>query len=134
MECNIKGCLDCQGCKRKEKGTSRPCVQQDDMNEIYDYYINADVVVFASPIYWFTITGTLKVAVDRLYAIQNNRGFDACKKDTVFIMTSGAPAEMNTNPIEWYSIFEKEMGWKNLGTILGSDKISEAKALGASIK
>lgn len=135
QDMNIKGCLDCQGCARKPAGDPRPCVQQsDDMNQIYDAFMDADVVVFASPVYWFTISGTLKIAIDRLYAVQRNQGFDVVKKETVFLMTSGAPAEMNPNPIEWYKIFEQQMGWKNLGMVLGTGKTEEAKALGESIQ
>ncbi len=32
---SIHGCLDCGGCRRKEKGSSEPCVQRDDMNQIF---------------------------------------------------------------------------------------------------
>lgn len=132
---NIRGCMDCQGCSRKPAGDPAPCVQKnDDMQQIYDAYIGCDVVVFATPVYWFTISGQLKTAVDRLYAVQRNMGFDAVKKDTVFLMTSGAPAEMNPQAIEWYQTFEKMMGWKSLGMVLGTGKTEEAKELGASIK
>lgn len=131
---NIRGCMDCQGCARKPKGDKQPCVQKDDMQQIYDAYLDCDIVVFATPVYWFTISGQLKTTVDRLYAIQRNQGGDACKKDTVFIMTSGAPAEMNPQPIAWYQVFEQQMGWKNLGMVLGTGKENEAKALGESIK
>ena len=50
----------------------------------------------------------------------------------VLLMTSGAPAEMNKMPIEWYHMFE-QIGWKDLGTVLGAEKAEEAKALGANI-
>ena len=129
---DIHGCLDCQGCARKPKHDPRPCVQKDDMDQIYDYYAEADVLVFASPVYWFTITGTLKTAVDRLYAIQSNWGMDNCKKDMVLLMTSGAPSALNPQPLEWYRTFET-IGWKNLGTVLDTGKTEEARALGASI-
>ena len=89
-------------------------------------------LVFASPVYWFTITGTLKTAVDRLYAVQRTRGMVACKKETVLLLTSGAPAELNPQPIEWYNTFV-QIGWKSLGTVLGTGKETEARALGASI-
>ena len=92
---NIHGCMDCQGCARKPKGDPAPCVQKDDMQQIYDAYTDCDIVVFAIPVYWFTISGQLKMAVDRLYAIKSNHGFDAAAKETVFLMTSGSPAEMN---------------------------------------
>ena len=128
---NIKGCMDCQGCARKPVGDPQPCVQKDDMQQIYDAFNACDVVVFATPVYWFTISGQLKMAVDRLYAIQRNHGFDAAKKETVFLMTSGAPAEMNPQPIAWYQTFE-QMGWKNLGMALNDAEA--AKKIGEAIR
>lgn len=80
----------------------------------------------------FTITGTLKTAVDRLYDIQRNHGFEEAKRETAFLMTSGGPAEMNPLAIQWYQMFE-QMGWKSLGAVLGTGKEDEARKLGASI-
>ena len=128
---NIKGCMDCQGCARKPAGDPQPCVQKDDMQQIYDAFNACDVVVFATPVYWFTISGQLKMAVDRLYAIQRNHGFDAAKKETVFLMTSGAPADMNLQPVTWYQTFE-EMGWKSLGMALNDAEA--AKRIGQYIQ
>ena len=128
---NIKGCMDCQGCARKPTGDPQPCVQKDDMQQIYDAFNACDVVVFATPVYWFTISGQLKMAVDRLYAIQRNHGFDAAKKETMFLMTSGATAEMNPQPIAWYQTFE-QMGWKSLGMALNDAE--EAEHIGATIE
>ena len=128
---NIKGCMDCQGCAKKPKGDPVPCVQKDDMQQIYNAYIDCDIVVFATPVYWFTISAQLKTAVDRLYAIQRNHGFDAAAKETVFLMTSGGPAEMNPLAIQWYQVFE-QMGWKDLGMALND--ADEAKKIGISIK
>lgn len=130
---SIHGCLDCGGCGRKQKGDPHPCVQNDDMNAIYETFAECDVVVFASPVYWFTITGTLKTAVDRLYAVQRNLGMEKCKKKTVLLLTSGAPAELNTQPIEWYNLFG-QIGWTSLGSVLGTGKTEEARSLGASIQ
>ena len=102
------------------------------MDQIYEAFVACDVLVFASPVYWFEITGTLKTAVDRLYAVQSNLGFEACKRDTVLLLTSGAPAEQNVLPIQWYNVFG-QLGWKSLGTVLGTGKTDEARRLGASI-
>lgn len=42
----IRGCLDCQGCKRKQKGDPHPCVQKDDMDgsDQCDYKVHAELV------------------------------------------------------------------------------------------
>ena len=44
------------------------CVQKDDMADVIESLKGADMVVFASPIYWFDITAQEKAAIDRLYA------------------------------------------------------------------
>ena len=62
---NIKGCLACEYCHTKGKGS---CIQTDDMQEIYEYLNNADMLVLASPIYYHGISGQLKCVIDRFYS------------------------------------------------------------------
>jgi len=57
------GCNQCQG----EKATG--CVVTDAMQEIYPKLKAADSIVFASPIYWFSVTSQLKTVIDRIYAV-----------------------------------------------------------------
>lgn len=66
QDMKIFGCRGCGGCTHGV--AENPCVQKDDMAEIYKIFSKCDVVVFASPIYFWSITGTLKTAADRLYA------------------------------------------------------------------
>lgn len=73
---NIHGCLGCDGCQRNG-GT---CVQKDEMP--YDKILAADVVVLASPIYYYTWTAQLKTVIDRTYAMLGSM------KDKTFYMIS----------------------------------------------
>ena len=57
---NIKGCMACEYCREKEKGI---CVQKDDMQAIYPEILLADMVVFASPIYCFTLSAQLQAVI-----------------------------------------------------------------------
>ena len=68
---NIRECTGCDACVLGKVAT---CAQKDDMESIYEAYEWADVVVFASPLYWWHITGLLKMAVDRLYSTINRLG------------------------------------------------------------
>lgn len=61
---NIRGCLGCQYCFSHDG----QCVQKDDMQIVLDSIDQTDMVVFASPIYWFDMTAQLKAAIDRMYA------------------------------------------------------------------
>lgn len=57
---NIKPCIGCVAC-----GYEGPCVQKDDNEIIKAALLNADIVVFASPLYYFGMTAQLKAVVDR---------------------------------------------------------------------
>ncbi len=35
--------------------------------------------------------------------------------------------------LTWYHTYEKNLGWKNIGEVLGAGKVNEARRLGASI-
>lgn len=47
----------CKGCLNAGKNSKSPCSQKDDMDKIYAEFEEADVVVFASPLYFWTVTG-----------------------------------------------------------------------------
>ena len=56
----------CLGCDRY--GMDGPCVQKDDVRQIRDALLKADMVVFATPIYYFNISAQLKMVIDRFYS------------------------------------------------------------------
>ncbi len=60
-EKNIGFCTGCYAC-----GQTGKCYHDDDMNEIIPDLIDADVIVFASPVYFYNMSGQLKVFIDRL--------------------------------------------------------------------
>lgn len=135
---DIHPCLGC-GCGGKDP--ENPCVQKDGMKNIYPAYKEADVVVFASPLYYWTISGQLKCAVDRLYAVEE--GADGrMKKDCVLLMAAaGGDFEES---VYWYDRLMGHLGWNSLGKVLasgvwnagditGNPVLEEAKKLGGSI-
>lgn len=87
---DIGPCLGCTACKKKGA-----CVQHDDMEKVYEFVKAADILVFASPMYWWNVTSPLKPAIDRLFALPFNirQGGDTLLgKGLQLIMTSGQPA------------------------------------------
>ncbi|WP_206428088.1 flavodoxin family protein [Collinsella aerofaciens] len=81
----IAGCLGCQYCFAH----GGVCVQKDDMANVIESLKDADMVVFASPIYWFDITAQEKAAIDRLYAF-GATGFPFTKTALCSIATARA--------------------------------------------
>lgn len=121
----------CKGCLRASGDSKHPCRQKDDMERIYALFEDADVAAFASPLYFWTITGTLKIAADRLYAELECLGYGKFAKKSVLLMT--ADGGDYSQAVTWYQTYEKNLQWTNLGEVLGKGKTREAWQLGASI-
>ena len=66
---DIRACDGCDLCKE----TGELCVIDDDMQSIYPRLIEANAIVIASPIYWFTYSAQLKLCIDRWYGLWNNQ-------------------------------------------------------------
>ena len=60
------GCRGCLHCKSHDS-----CKQDDDMNMVYEKIRNADIILFATPVYFAQMTGQLKNCIDRLYAFMD---------------------------------------------------------------
>ena len=121
----------CKGCLHAGRNSKSPCSQKDDMDQIYAKFEVADVVVFASPVYFWTITGPLKTVADRLYAELECLGYGGFPKQSVLLMT--ADGGDYSQAVTWYRTYERNLRWKNLGEVLGKGKTKEAYRLGASI-
>lgn len=79
----IAGCLGCNACYRN----GGACVQKDDMAEIREKMLAADVIVLASPVYFYSMTAQMKTVIDRTYAFyQQLEGKIFC-----FLFTCAAP-------------------------------------------
>ncbi|MGN0545755.1 MAG: flavodoxin family protein [Acutalibacteraceae bacterium] len=76
---NIGYCRGCGVCNSTHK-----CVQKDDMAEILDKAVNSDVIVLATPVYFYTMDGQMKTFIDRTVP----RYTEIKNKDFYFIMTA----------------------------------------------
>lgn len=59
----------CQGCETCQTTTKNKCIIQDDMQEIYSAFFDADIIVFTTPMYWGYMTAQMKTVIDRMEAI-----------------------------------------------------------------
>ncbi len=60
----VKGCTGCNACRY-----GKPCVQNDDFNEMTPLIKACDMIVFASPLYFWTISSKIKAFIERFYCI-----------------------------------------------------------------
>jgi len=82
---NIRPCQGCGVCL--PKGV---CRINDDMKDIRKYILESDIIVYATPVYWFNISGQLKLVIDRTFAFMDeNYNSRIAGKKAVTIMTCG---------------------------------------------
>lgn len=60
---DVSPCVACDTCAEIGK-----CVFDDDTNEVITAISEADMLVFATPVYWWGITAQLKLIIDKLYS------------------------------------------------------------------
>lgn len=65
---DIKHCSGCFTCWTKTPGK---CIYKDDMEELLVKLSEADIIVYATPLYYFTVTGIMKDFMDRMLPLNN---------------------------------------------------------------
>ena len=63
----IAGCMACEYCHGKGNGA---CIQKDDMQELYPLLAEAEMLVLAAPIYYFTMSAQIQAPIQRIYNMQ----------------------------------------------------------------
>lgn len=140
IKMNINPCL---GCFSGGKDKNKPCVQNDDMKKIHRAYIESDVVVLASPVYYWFLSGILMTTFDRLFAVAElDPATKNPKKECALIMCS--QYDSFNESLFWYNSMVRHMDWTDKGKVLasgvlkvgditGNDKLKEAYTLGLNI-
>ena len=134
----IKFCIGCMSCQK-----TGACVFKDDVPAIMDKVLYADVVCWATPIYYYEMSGQMKTLIDRMNAMY--------PKDyrfrEVYLLTTAAEDEEHTPKRAesglqgWIDCFDKAVlkghlfcgGVNDPREISGSAKLEEAFGLGESV-
>ena len=81
---NISFCKGCLACQKLGK-----CVIKDDVNDIMQKILEADVVCWATPIYYYEMSGQMKTLIDRMNAMYS---LDYKFRD-IYLLTTAAEDE-----------------------------------------
>ena len=136
---NVNPCIGCNSCFTRE---GNQCFQDDDMVQIYEKLRNADIVVVASPVYFYGISAQLKAVVDRLHTPMRHTFH--IKKLGLLLVGAAELANLFDPIIMQYQMvldfFKLKSigtvlvrGVKDIGDIVGSSALKEAYELGTSI-
>lgn len=131
----------CRGCGLCN--STHKCVQKDDMAEILDKMVSADVIVLATPVYFYTMDGQMKTFIDRTVP----RYTEIKDKDFYLIMTSADTEKASLErTLEAFRGFTKDclegareagiiygVGAWNVGEIKNTPSYDEAYEMGRKV-
>ena len=134
----IKFCIGCLSCQ-----STGACVFKDDVPAIMDSVLNADVVCWATPIYYYEMSGQMKTLIDRMNAMYPK---DYRFRD-IYLLTTAAedeahvPERAECGLQGWIDCYGKSSLKAHLfcggvgapREINGNDKLQEAYEMGKSI-
>lgn len=135
---NIGFCVGCLACQR-----TGSCVILDDAIEIAEKVLRADAVAWATPIYYYEMSGQMKTLIDRMNSLYPK---DYQFRD-VYLMTAAAEEEETTPERAiaglqgWVDCFDKASfrgsvfcgGVNDPGDIAGHEKLKAAYEMGKNV-
>lgn len=129
-----KGCGVCQ--------CSKGCVDQDDTNPVIDKLVAADMIVFATPVYWWGMTAQLKQVIDKCYC----RGLQLKGKKIGILVVGGAPVDnvqyelirkqfaCMAEYLSWEVVFQKSyQAYEREDLAKRSEVLAELEKIGAEL-
>ena len=135
----VNPCIGCNSCFKRE---GHQCFQQDDMGKIYAKLSEADLVVVASPVYFYGISAQLKAVIDSLHTPMRNE-FKIKRAALLLVGAATLPELFDAVVLQYklvLSFFHLEdagmvlvRGVKDAGDIKGNPALEEAYALGLSV-
>ncbi|MBL3581537.1 flavodoxin family protein [Oleidesulfovibrio alaskensis] len=126
-EKNINYCTGCCSCI----GGSGVCAQQDDMADILGKLIAADVIVFATPVYFRSFNGPMKTFIDRVCPVYTH----VSDKDVYFIISAAGGALPVESTVQSFRTFTgclrniREKGTISITGVWDEDSVKGTRAL-----
>ncbi|MDE7354485.1 MAG: flavodoxin family protein [Acetatifactor sp.] len=135
----------CKGCFGGRSSRECPCVQKDDMNQIYPAVRECDVIVLATPLYYWNMSGQIRTAVDRLFALEEGDGNLLRGHGRASALLMAAEGNGFEDVVSYYDHLMEHLKWENLGHVLaggngdagdikGKPELEQAYELGKSIR
>jgi len=132
---NIRPCTACEACHQPQ---GKGCIIEDDMQKVYPKLKEADAIVWASPIYWFTMSAQMKLAMDRCYALLGTEEHAFKGKRMALAFSYGGDDPFDSGCVNAIRTFQDAFGFigaEIVGMVYGSaaaagDIRSNAKVMG----
>jgi multimeric flavodoxin WrbA len=113
----------CDACEACHSEPYRGCIVDDDMQLLYPRLLEAEAIVIASPVYWFTVSAQTKLFMDRCYALVDKDGYLLRGKQFAILMTYGDADPFASGAVNAFRTFQdgfRYIGAEIAGFVYGS--------------
>ena len=107
----VHPCIGCNRC-----GMNGQCIFKDDFEFVRKHITDADLVAFATPMYYFGISAQIKTVIDRFYAI--NGRIHVPKKAVLMMTYADNSRKKESAIINHYEVLLDYLGWSDAGQII----------------
>jgi len=133
VELKINHCIDCQVCQKPDHFLKCIYNDKDDVAMIYNKMREADIIIFATPVYTFGMSSLLKMLLERYYGTSEVGKFhftksglffhhvdnDICRKPFVTLVVCDNPEdETPKNIVSFFKTYSKFMDAEMVGTLV----------------
>ena len=143
-EAGLKRITGCKACNRCYS-SGEACVLGDDFNTLAPLMQQSELLVLATPLYWFNFPAQLKAALDKMYALLVG-GRESAIRASILLACAETETEADfAGLVKTYELIAGYQHWANAGQllvpgvlekgdILKTDALNQAEALGYSLK
>lgn len=107
----VHPCIACNKC-----GMNGECVFKDDFEFVRTHILDAGMVVFATPMYYFGISAQIKAVIDRFYAI--NGSIHVPKKAALLMTYADNDKRKEKAITDHYEVLLDYLGWSDAGKVI----------------
>ncbi|MEI8216480.1 MAG: flavodoxin family protein [Eubacteriales bacterium] len=99
---SIKPCIACESCSDE----NIDCIIEDDMKKFYKSIEEADGIILASPVYWFNMSGQMKLFIDRWFSVYMKNELFLENKQAGIIMTYADEDAFSSGAVNAFRTFQ----------------------------
>ncbi len=136
---NVNPCIGCNSCFERE---NHACFQDDDMSAIYEKLKETDILIIASPVYFYGVSAQIKAVIDRFHTPMRNE-FSIKKLGLILVGAASLPNLFDSIIVQYRMAIDffhlEDAGMvlarnaKDKGDVLKTDAVIEARGFGERI-
>lgn len=120
---NLRGCIYCGTCY--SQGENRACTPDPSFDELAPHFQDSDLLVLATPLYWYTFPAQIKAALDQYFSLMIGKKRQNIKEAMLLVCGTGKDDWKYAGILQSFSCILKDRKWEDKGHYIVSGVAKE---------